>query len=114
MSLARPADWRMYWKRAVRYGRRRYEFQLLGTRLKAKGIGGLPRDITELYADAGTLRLRWDGVYTLPQLVRAARDAPAADGERSRTPWTVSSAQSRWPRMRAASRRRRAYALPTR
>jgi glycosyltransferase involved in cell wall biosynthesis len=65
MSLARPADWRMYWKRAVRYGRRRYEFQLLGKRLKAEGIGGLPRDITELYADAGSLRLRWDGVYTI-------------------------------------------------
>jgi glycosyltransferase involved in cell wall biosynthesis len=66
MSLARPADWLMYWKRAVRYGRRRYEFQLLGPRLKAKGIGSMPRDITELYADAGTLALRWDGLYTLP------------------------------------------------
>jgi hypothetical protein len=65
MSLKRPADWRMYWKRAVRYGRRRYEFQLLGKRLRAEGIGGLPRDITELYADAGSLRLRWDGVYTI-------------------------------------------------
>ena len=66
MSLTRPADWRMYWKRAVRYGRRRYEFQLLGKRLKAEGIGSLPRDITELYRDAGSLSLRWDGVYTLP------------------------------------------------
>jgi len=65
MSLTRPADWRMYWKRAVRYGRRRYEFQLLGKLLRAEGIGGLPRDITELYADAGSLRLRWDGVYTI-------------------------------------------------
>ena len=34
-------------------------------RLKANGIGGMPRDITELYADACTLRLRWDGIYTL-------------------------------------------------
>ncbi len=66
MSLTRLSDWRMYWKRAVRYGRRRYEFQLLGPRLKAKGIGSMPRDITELYTDASTLPLRWDGVYTLP------------------------------------------------
>ncbi|MEO8976170.1 MAG: glycosyltransferase family A protein [Casimicrobiaceae bacterium] len=65
MSLARPADWRMYWKRAVRYGRRRYEFQLLGRRLKAGGIDSLPRDITELYPDAQSLPLRWDGVYTV-------------------------------------------------
>jgi glycosyltransferase involved in cell wall biosynthesis len=66
MSLARLADWRMYWKRAVRYGRRRYEFQLLGKRLKAEGLGGLPRDVTELYPDAESLPLRWEGVYTLP------------------------------------------------
>lgn len=65
MSLSRPADWRMYWKRAVRYGRRRYEFQLLGPRLKAGGMSSMPRDITELYRDAGSLPLRWDGVYTL-------------------------------------------------
>ncbi|HEV8500015.1 MAG TPA: glycosyltransferase family A protein [Casimicrobiaceae bacterium] len=66
MSLTRPADWRVYWKRAVRYGRRRYEFQLLGARLKSQGIAGLPRTITELYADAASLKLRWDGVYTVP------------------------------------------------
>ena len=64
------------WKRAVRYGRQRYEFQLLGPRLKAKGIASMPRDITGLYADAGTLPLRWEGLYTLPELVRVARDAP--------------------------------------
>ena len=69
ISPTRPSDWQMYWKRAVRYGRRRYEFQLLGARLKAKGIAGLPRDITELYGQARTLSLFWDGLYTLPNWV---------------------------------------------
>jgi hypothetical protein len=66
MSLTRLADWRTYWKRAVRYGRRRYEFELLGARLKELGLGGMPEAIRELYGDARTLRLRWDGVYTVP------------------------------------------------
>lgn len=69
MSLVRPSDWKMYWKRAVRYGRRRYEFQLLGRKLKAEGIAGMPTDITECYGEASSLTLRWDGVYTLPNWV---------------------------------------------
>jgi glycosyltransferase involved in cell wall biosynthesis len=66
MSPSRAADWRSYWKRAVRYGRRRFEFQLLGRSLKAHGLAGLPRDITELYKDADSLSVRWNGLYTLP------------------------------------------------
>jgi len=65
MSLTRLSDWRMYWKRAIRYGRRRYEFQLLGARLRSMGLAGLPRDITDLYVQAGSLPLRRDGLYTL-------------------------------------------------
>jgi glycosyltransferase involved in cell wall biosynthesis len=56
---------RGYWKRAVRYGRRVYEFELLGKELKAKGMPGLPANITALYANAHKLNLRWNGVYTL-------------------------------------------------
>jgi glycosyltransferase involved in cell wall biosynthesis len=66
MSPSRSADWRGYWKRAVRYGRRRFEFQLLGRSLKARGLAGLPRDITELYKDADSLSVQWNGLYTLP------------------------------------------------
>jgi hypothetical protein len=69
MSPSRPSDWSGYWKRAVRYGRRQYEFQLLGARLKAKGLEGLPRDISELYGQAVSLPLRWDGLYTLTNWV---------------------------------------------
>jgi len=73
MSPARPADWKMYWKRTVRYGRRRYEFQLLARVLKTHGIAALPRDITELYPEAESLRLRWEGIYTLTNLIALLR-----------------------------------------
>ena len=69
ISPLRPSDWMVYWKRAVRYGRRHYEFQLLGSGLKARGIAGLPADITELYPRAESLRLKWDGLYTLTNLI---------------------------------------------
>lgn len=69
MSITRPADWRIYWKRAVRYGRRAYEFQLLGPRLKTQGLSGLPVSITDLYPQATALRLKIDGVYTLSNWV---------------------------------------------
>lgn len=64
-----PAGLRGYWRRAVRYGRRSYEFELLGKRLKSAGIPGLPADITELYASARDLELRWNGAYTLSNWV---------------------------------------------
>jgi glycosyltransferase involved in cell wall biosynthesis len=69
VSLRRPADWVVYWKRAVRYGRRKYEFQILGPELKAKGLAGMPRDITELYPRAASLRLQPAGIYTLSNWV---------------------------------------------
>jgi len=73
MSPARPGDWRMYWKRALRYGRRHYEFQLLGPVLKAGGLAALPMDITELYPQAASLRLKWAGMYTLTNLIALRR-----------------------------------------
>lgn len=59
-----PAAARGYWKRAVRYGRRVYEFELIGKELKAKGMAGLPVDVQSLYGKAGGLNLRWNGLYT--------------------------------------------------
>src|SRR6185436_17298677 len=69
LSPFRPADWLAYWRRAVRYGRRRYEFQLISRSLKSQGIAALPADITELYPQTDSLRLKWQGVYTLTNLV---------------------------------------------
>jgi len=68
-SPARLSDWRTYWKRAVRYGRRRLEFQLLREGLKSRGLASLPTDITEIYPHAESLRLEWEGAYTLTNLI---------------------------------------------
>lgn len=64
-TVSRPSDLRTYWKRMVRYGRRRYEFAILGPRLKAGGLAAMPRHIRDIYGDADKLSLAWDGVYTL-------------------------------------------------
>lgn len=64
-NLLLPSHWRAYWKRMVRYGRRRYEFSLLGPRLKAGGIVAMPADIREVYVGAKGLSLQWDGLYTV-------------------------------------------------
>lgn len=63
------SEWRGYWKRLVRYGRRRYEFELLGPRLNKLGMAGLPRDISEIYSGASQLKLRWQGLHTIPNWV---------------------------------------------
>jgi glycosyltransferase involved in cell wall biosynthesis len=65
--------WRTYFRRLVRYARRRYEFQLLGPRLKRQGLAGLPADITEIYAGAKDIRLRWQGLYTIPSFIALRR-----------------------------------------
>lgn len=64
-----PKQWRGYWRRAVRYGRRFYEFQLLGPLLKKRGLSGLPVHIGDVYCDADGLSLRWNGFYTLTNFV---------------------------------------------
>lgn len=69
ISPLRPADWKVYWRRAVRYGRRQYEFQLLRPLLKSGGVNALPADITDLYAEAGSLSLTWKGLYTLTNFI---------------------------------------------
>lgn len=73
MSPLRPADWKAYWKRMIRYGRQKYEFQLLGPRLRERGIAGLPADITELYPQSAALRLKWEGAYTLTNWIALRR-----------------------------------------
>ena len=65
----RPRDWKTYWKRCVRYGRRNYEFRLLGPWLESRGIAAMPVDIVELYPQAERLPLRWQGLYTITNWV---------------------------------------------
>ena len=65
----RLSDWKVYWKRAVRYGRRNYEFRLLGPLIESQGMGAIPRDVQDIYARAEGLTLRWQGPYTLTNWV---------------------------------------------
>lgn len=65
----RPSDWSVYWKRAVRYGRRNYEFRLLGPLIERHGLAAIPADVTEIYHSAEALTLRWQGPYTLTNWV---------------------------------------------
>jgi hypothetical protein len=66
-------EWRQYWRRLVLYGRRYYDNQLLGPRLKKEGIEGMPERISDLYSDAERLRLRWQGIYTITNFVALKR-----------------------------------------
>jgi glycosyltransferase involved in cell wall biosynthesis len=65
----RLSDWKVYWNRAVRYGRRNYEFRLLGPLIERQGLSAIPRDVTEIYLRAESLSLRWQGPYTLTNWV---------------------------------------------
>ena len=65
----RPSDWNVYWKRAVRYGRRNYEFRLLGPLIENYGLSAIPADVTDVYPKAESLTLRWQGPYTLTNWV---------------------------------------------
>jgi glycosyltransferase involved in cell wall biosynthesis len=65
--------WKTYLRRLLRYGRRRYEFQLLGPKLRKDGLRALPEHITDIYADANSLRLNWQGIYTITNLIALKR-----------------------------------------
>lgn len=73
ISPWRLADWKVYWTRCVRYGRRSYEFKLLGPLLEGEGIGAMPVDITHLYPQSDGLMLRWQGIYTVTNWVALQR-----------------------------------------
>ncbi|MEO8037138.1 MAG: glycosyltransferase family A protein [Betaproteobacteria bacterium] len=64
VPMTSVSEWRKYWRRLVRYGRRRYEFQILGKRLPRMGLAGLPVNIQDVYGDAEQLSMGWAGIYT--------------------------------------------------
>jgi len=65
LSWRRWLDWKQYWRRRIRYARRRYEVQLLRTRLKTQGIAGLPASVSDLYGGVDTCRVKWAGLEPL-------------------------------------------------
>jgi hypothetical protein len=73
VSMTSWREWRGQWRRLLRYGRRRYEFQLLGPHLKQHGLAGMPVHIAALYPGAHRLTPGWHGIYTLTHWI-ALRD----------------------------------------
>jgi glycosyltransferase involved in cell wall biosynthesis len=73
LSPTNLKHWKQYWRRLLLYGRRHYDNQLLGRRLKREGIDGMPERISDLYSDAQQLRLRWQGIYTITNFVALKR-----------------------------------------
>jgi len=57
-------EWPKVWRRLVRYGRRHYEFELLGPLLRKGGLKAMPADIQSIYGQAERLKLEWRGIYT--------------------------------------------------
>jgi glycosyltransferase involved in cell wall biosynthesis len=66
-------EWGRYWRRLILYGRRHYDNQLLGPRLKKEGIDGMPVRISDLYQDSKNLKLHWQGIYTITNFIALRR-----------------------------------------
>ncbi len=62
------ADWRLYWRRKIRYSLRRFQFLLLRDHFRNVGFSAMPARIESLYvtaADSPRLRLTWRGLNSL-------------------------------------------------
>lgn len=78
LSWFRGADWRLYWRRRVRYANGRYQNQMLGRVLKAKGLEGLPASTDDLYrGSSGELRIGRVGVDAMFDWIALRRIARA-------------------------------------
>ena len=56
MRFYAPWDIRKYFLRRISYSARFYQFQFLGPRIKAGGVGAMPRHIVELYSAMDTYK----------------------------------------------------------
>ena len=64
LSWMNSKDWRTYYKRLMRYARRPYEFELIGSELRKHGIKGLPVKVTDIYHNSLSCRFRWNGIWS--------------------------------------------------
>lgn len=73
------ADWKLYWRRRIRYSIRGYQIKMLRAALKQDGLAGMPQHISELYPGiVASYRVGWNGINTLFDwlaLQRIRRDA---------------------------------------
>ncbi len=62
----RLPDARLYWRRRIRYGLRRWQTVMLRAHIADHGLAALPHDVRELYRNYAHLcRLHWSGIDTL-------------------------------------------------
>lgn len=73
------ADWKLYWRRRIRYSIRGYQIKMLRVALKQAGLAAMPKHIKELYPSlADRYHVGWNGLNTLFDwlaLQRIRRDA---------------------------------------
>jgi cellulose synthase/poly-beta-1,6-N-acetylglucosamine synthase-like glycosyltransferase len=78
LSLARPADWRLYWRRRIRYSLRHIQHELLKPQLMSAGAAALPADVAALYRTGDPARhVRARGVDALFDRIALRRIARA-------------------------------------
>jgi len=51
LSALKPADWRLYWNRRIRYSMRKFQMQALRRQVERQGFHAMPVDVRELYRD---------------------------------------------------------------
>jgi len=74
LSLLSPRDWRLQWKRRIRYSVGYYETQMLAPILKREGIQGMPVNVQDLYARSGvSFRPDGRGIEPLFRLIALSR-----------------------------------------
>ena len=104
----RLGDWKVHWKRAVRYGRCSYELRLLGPPFVREGMKAMPADMTDVYPQADNLTLRWQGAYPITNWValrqmRGGSGATAMKAAVSPCRQRTSACPDGSPRTRAAA-----------
>ncbi len=65
-SMIHPRDVQTYWRRRIRYGRRKFELKMLRKSISIEGgVQNLPQRIEEIYGLVDPVcRLRWNGLQT--------------------------------------------------
>lgn len=64
LSLGRLDDWRLYWRRRIRYSIGHFQFLMLRKGIKSAGFQHMPAHVTALYANEALPPLKWRGLDT--------------------------------------------------
>ena len=65
LSFHRPDDWRLYWRRRIRYSIGHFQFMMLRKGIKSAGFQHMPAHVAALYANEDLPPLKWRGLGTV-------------------------------------------------